>query len=78
MSDVNLEGLRGDLLTGSEGRKFFSEAHRTLTKRGTVNGYTGSNADVSAIREGMRAAGFKKIDIGYDVDGRVIFSGLKP
>lgn len=64
MSNVNLEGLSHSLLTGSEGRKFFSEAHRVLTKKGIVNGYTGAGADPSAIRDAMKAVGFKKINVG--------------
>lgn len=78
MSNVNMEGLSYDLLTGTEGRKFFSEAHRVLTNKGVVNGYTGAGADVSAIRDAMKAVGFKNIKVEYGVGGNVIFSGVKP
>jgi len=78
MSNVNLEGLSHKLLTGSEGRKFFSEAHRVLNKKGLVNGYTGAGADISAIRNAMRAVGFKNVNVQYGIGNNVIFSGVKP
>ena len=78
LGDVNLERLSFDLLTGQEGRRVFSEAHRTLESRGVVSGITGGNADPADIAAAMKAVGFKNINVSYGIDGEIIFSGTKP
>jgi hypothetical protein len=76
-SKVLIERLSYKLLTGKAGRQMFSEVHRILENGGIINGITGSNASMNAIRDALKAVGFKKINVSVDWDGTIIFSGVK-
>ena len=76
--EVVMERLPYDLLQGRPGRQMFAEAHRVLIGRGAVRGETGVRGNPGAIRQALKAVGFKQIRVEYDQGGGISFSAVKP